>query len=436
MDLYKTPDTINTLIKTINPVHEALSKQNKELNGYFLSFNLDVANFMKTLNKIYKRQKAPSLYDTLYKKSDTKYIYDKDIQKTFNKLRNMQENKYIPKELIDKFKFKFDKDIKEKNKEKKIFRKNKIDEMKNKIKIADDFLNEITLAPGRYNPKYNLIYKKTPDIYFQKNKNIILNDLISAKNDDKKYRRENGKLNNLKKKFNKINQKDNNNNKNRKNFLILNDIDKLYNFKKKDKRIISSNFMNNINNKNKKNFSTSMTNLKTNKLIQPNMKLLNKTHSSNSFHKINLKKNYKNSSLYLLNNDLNYISNKFNNAFISKKIVIKRSKSYNNYNNSNKKILSFNKMKGRKLDLFGTKEINRSDLVTPKRPKRELFSPREIRLNLTKKKFQNFKKYAVNKIIRNYNYYSPRDYFIFDINEKNKKSDKKYINNIYTKYHI
>ena len=93
-------------------------------------------------------------------------------------------------------------------------------------------------------------------------------------------------------------------------------------------------------------------------------------------------------------------------------------------------------MKGRKLDLFGTKEINRSDLVTPKRSKRELFSPREIRLKLTKKKFQNFKKYAVNKIIRNYNYYSPRDYFIFDINEKNKKSDKKYINNIYTKYHI
>ena len=391
MDLYKTPDTINTLIKTINPVHEALSKQNKELNGYFLSFNLDVANFMKTLNKIYKRQKAPSLYDTLYKKSDTKYIYDKDIQKTFNKLRNMQENKYIPKELIDKFKFKFDKDIKEKNKEKKIFRKNKIDEMKNKIKIADDFLNEITLAPGRYNPKYNLIYKKTPDIYFQKNKNIILNDLISAKNDDKKYRRENGKLNNLKKKFNKINQKDNNNNKNRKNFLILNDIDKSDNFKKKDKRIISSNFMNNINNKNKKNFSTSMTNLKTNKLIQPNMKLLNKTHSSNSFHTINLKKNYKNSSLYLLNNDLNYISNKFNNAFISKKIVIKRSKSYNNYNNSNKKILSFNKMKGRKLDLFGTKEINRSDLVTLKRPKRELFSPREIRLKLTKKNFKILK---------------------------------------------
>ena len=126
MDLYKTPDTINTLIKTINPVHEALSKQNKELNGYFLSFNLDVANFMKTLNKIHKRQNAPSLYDTLYKKSDTKYIYDKDIQKTFNKLRNMQENKYIPKELIDKFKFKFDKDIKEKNKEKKFLEKIKL----------------------------------------------------------------------------------------------------------------------------------------------------------------------------------------------------------------------------------------------------------------------------------------------------------------------
>ena len=410
MFLDETPDTINTLIKTINPMHSSFSRQNKELNDYFLSFNLDIFNFMKTLNKLHKRQKSPSIYETLFKKNDTKYIYDKDIQKTFFKLRNMPDNKYIPKELMDKFEFKFDKDKNEKNKEKKMYIQNKVEKVKNKIKISDDFLNEITLAPGRYDPKYNLIYKKTPDIYFEKNKHIILNDLVSSKIDNEK-------------KFGEINKKG-------KNFLSLNDIDKL---EKIDNKIISSSLKMKTPNQNKKNFSASMTNFKTNKLIQPNLKLLNKTQRSNFTSKINLKKSYKNSSLYLLNNDLNFFSNKNNNKFISEKKVLKRSKSCEN---SNKKIFSFNKMLGRKKNLFGIKAINISDLIFPKKPKREIFSPREIKLKLKKERFQNFKKYAVNKIIRNYNCFSPRDYFIFDINEKNKKNDKKYINNIYIKYQL
>ena len=67
-NIEKPPDAINNIIKTINPVHQAYSKQNKDYNKYFLSLNLDVLNFMKTLNKLTKKKVSSSLFETLYKK--------------------------------------------------------------------------------------------------------------------------------------------------------------------------------------------------------------------------------------------------------------------------------------------------------------------------------------------------------------------------------
>ena len=168
--LDKAPDAINSIIKTINPVHPAFSKQNKDFNKYFLSLNLDVLNFVKTLNRLQKKKLSSSkLYELLFKKIETnKYVYEKDIQKTFNKLYKMTDNKYLPKDLVDKFKFKsfyFDEDKKNKKETKKILHKNQnLKYAKNKIKINDNFYYEITLDPGRYDPKYNLIFKKTPKI--------------------------------------------------------------------------------------------------------------------------------------------------------------------------------------------------------------------------------------------------------------------------------
>ena len=121
----KAPDPINSIIKTINPVHPAFSKQNKDFNKYFLSLNLDVLNFVKTLNRLQKKKLSSSkLYELLFKKTDTnKYVYEQDIQKTFNRLKKMTDNKYLPKDLVDKFKFKsFDankKDKEDKNETKK-----------------------------------------------------------------------------------------------------------------------------------------------------------------------------------------------------------------------------------------------------------------------------------------------------------------------------
>ena len=88
MDKEKVPDPINSIIKTINPVHHAFSKQNKDFNKYFLSLNLDVLNFVKILSNLNKKKSTTSkLYESLYKKNETnKYVYEQDIQKTFNKL--------------------------------------------------------------------------------------------------------------------------------------------------------------------------------------------------------------------------------------------------------------------------------------------------------------------------------------------------------------
>ena len=76
MDTEKASDTINSIIKTINPVHQAFSKQNKDFNKYFLSLNLDVLNFVKILSNINKKKLTPSkLYESLYKKNETnKYV--------------------------------------------------------------------------------------------------------------------------------------------------------------------------------------------------------------------------------------------------------------------------------------------------------------------------------------------------------------------------
>ena len=418
MVLDKTPDAINSIIKTINPVHQALSRQNKLYNKYFLSFNSDISNFMKILNRLHKRKEAPSLYETLFKKNETKYAYEQDIHKTFKELRNMNTNKYIPKDLIDKFKF--DMGVEEKYQKKKIFRKNKNKEMKNKIKFNDNYIHEIYLAPGRYDPKYNLIFKKTPNIYFDKSKKQKSSEIVLSKNEDEKENE----------KFKKTNPKEKNN-CNEKNVISFNRTDK---FKKINPRMIPLNLKNDINQYTKI-FSASVINFKSNKLLQNkinnvNLKVFDKTLTSNFSQKNNLNKKNKISSLYLRNNDFNYISNKKNNTFNGEKMTLNTCKSSKN---SNKKTFSFTKTRSRNKNLSELKEISTSYINSPKSG---IYSPKEIRLKLENKKFQNFKKYAVSKIIRHYKNFSPKDYFIFDINMKNKTKDKKYLNNIYNKYSI
>ena len=452
MDLEKPPDAINSIIKTINPVHQAFSKQNKDYNKYFLSLNLDVLNFMKTLNKITKKKVTSSLFDTLYKKNDTnKFEYEKDILKTFNKLKKMKNNKYIPEDLSDKFKFKFD----EINKAKKKNVKNNTKNQRNKSKVNDNFYYGITLDPGRYDPKYNLIFKRIPDVYFDKNKyNILKEDELSTTNinndqslkeNEIKKENETNKENinkeknnvedNFKNKFRKINAKGRNKEQ---QLIYLSDIDKT----RKDNisKIISPNTSINNQNPNIKIFYSSMINFqpnKINKILSPtfhniNLRILNKSHNS-SFYPNQNKKNTKIFSSDLQSpNFFHFPPNNYNTYFEEKeKAIINRCKSGKI---SNIKIFSFNKMKGRKKNLFGGKELSRSSIYNPSY---EFVTPKQIKMKIRYEKMQNFKKYAVNKIIRNYYCFSPNNYFIFDINnKKNKTNDKNYIINLKKNYNI
>ena len=430
IDLDKAPDAINSIIKTINPVHPASSKQNKNFNKYFLSLNLDVLNFVKTLNRLQKKKLSSSkLYELLFKKIETnKYVYEKDIQKTFNKLYKMTDNKYLPKDLVDKFKFKsfyVDEDKKNKKETKKILHKNQnLKYAKNKIKINDNFYYEITLDPGRYDPKYNLIFKKTPNVYFKKEK-LQRNETITKEKSSIK------EINNSKEKGNKLFLKESNKSK----FISLNDIHRLKQFP--NKRFISSNYSSYYKEKEKKIFSSSMINFKSNNIFSPNFKkdnlqLLNKTQYSHFFDYLSNSNAKSKLKLYSANyENPNYYYDLSNQNEIEDKNNLKRSESCKNH----MRIISFDKMIGRekkkKKDLRAEYRSSKYDMNY------DMVSPKLIRLRKKFERFQNYKKFAVNKIIRHYNCFSPSDYFIFDINKKNRSIDNKdYISKVNIKYNL
>ena len=429
MELEKTPDAINSIIKTINPIHKAFSKQNKDYNKYFLSLNLDVLNFVKTLNKLHKKKSTSSkLYESLYKKNESKkFTYEQDIINTFNKLKKMTDNKYLPKNLMDKFKFKFfDMEKTKKNENKKLVRNNaNLKYIRNKIKVNDNFYYEITLDPGRYDPKYDLIFKKVPNVYIEKekikNKTYLCNDFNMRENyNNNKHKDEFNTKNSIKKITINSRFKEN-------KFLSLNDIDKLRKFPSKN--IISSNTTKNI--KKTKIFSSSMINFKPSKMLTPkfqniNLRILNKTQGSAFFHNFNKKNkiysaDFKNTNFHLdSSNNQNEIQEKKN---------LNRCESCRNHIG----IISFDKMTGREKKKVDFRADYRSSMYNTNY---EMITPKYLRLKTKFQKFQNFKRYAVGKIIRNYYCFSPSDYFIFDINKKEKSSDKNYINNVNRKYNI
>ena len=438
MNFQKSPDAINSIIKSINPIHPSFSRQNKEYNKHFVSLNLDVANFMKTLNRINKRKISNSnIYESLFKKNETnKFVYEEDIQKTFNKLNKLRDNKYLPKDLIEKFKF--SEMVTKKEKKKNINSKMKSKYRKKKVQIKEDFYNEITLDPGRYNPRYGLIFKKIiPNIYFQKNKfNFSNNDNISIK--DESTEKENNEVNKVNEKVKEeleqknVIQKLIEQSKNKESkFITLNEIVK---FRKNNiKRIISSNFNN--NNKDTTIFSSSMIDFKPNnniishKFQNTNLKQLNRTHSSGFFQNIHKNKKVSSANLkYDHNYNFLFESNYRNN--FEEVNAFNRCKSCKY---TTKRIFSFNRMKGRNKNLFGGKE-NKENVVFNQNY--QIISPIYLKGKTKYENLQKLKKHAVNKIIRNYYCFSKNDYFIFDINRKNKTIDKNYITSIYKKYNI
>lgn len=96
-------DSISSIIKSIEPIHYAYSKQNKDLNKYFLTINLNVINFIRTLDQLSGTKTNFYHNDKKNKKSKTnRYMFDEDIKKTINRLERMNYNKYLPRTIYNK----------------------------------------------------------------------------------------------------------------------------------------------------------------------------------------------------------------------------------------------------------------------------------------------------------------------------------------------
>ena len=64
----------------------------------------------------------------------------------------------------------------------------------NKNKVNNIFYYGITLDPGRYDPKYNLIFKRMPDVCFEKikNNNPNENEISSTNINNEQSLKDNG----------------------------------------------------------------------------------------------------------------------------------------------------------------------------------------------------------------------------------------------------
>ena len=412
-------DTLTSIIKSITPVKYVFSNQSKKFDNFFLYKNLD--HFVKTFDKNYRSKSA--FYQELPKKdsdnNNYKYIYEKDIERTFNLLEKMKNtNKYLPRSLLNRNRNKNNnklytnniKSIKnDKNNEKKNKNKNKEKEEKHN----ENFFHNITLDPGRYDPKYTLIFKRMINIYFGKERkfcskmgelnNINENNKANKNNKDNKDKDKTPKYKKL------TIKNDNDDDESSKKLILSNDInlssDKLNYFKRNR---INSNYK--INNNLKKIFPSPIFNFNSPRALSPQNKKssfisLNKKDNNNNKKKIFSAK-LKNKFLYLENKNKE-----------DKKLLMKRCLSNMRLNNN---MLSFDKMRGRGKNFFKVKEEIKSQYS----PKYETIRPRmRVKEFTIKKSLQSFKRYAVGKIIRNY--YCPPSYFIFDINN-NKNVDEIY----------
>ena len=406
-------DSIFNIIKSINPFHFAFSKQNKGFNKYFFSKNLNVINFIKTQDKINKTKTDLNRNELNFK---NKTLILDDIQKILTRLERVNDNKYLPRMLLNKMKnYNEINEEEEYAKRIKKIQEYKIKKLKNIAKLDEKFYNGITLDPGRYDPKYNLIYQRTKDVYiarpkttskkiFFKNNSENLISNLNIKSNKKNitnstYKNITRKGKGQNKKFNGLSNKTNKTNEN-KSFSLTS---------YKSKRINSNYNRNNINNK----IFTDL-NIRS-RVISPKIKSklslsLNKTLNKNNFN------NYKNQKIFSGKNkttNFNIINNKEEekNKEENNKEMDKASSSLGFFQRG---LLSFDKVPGRNKNLFIIKQATKNIYF----PKYEIIRPRiHFKKFNNKISLQGFKKYVVGKIIRNYSF-SPKDYFIFDINSR------------------
>ena len=411
-------DSILSIIKTIKPY----SKLNTKYNKYFVSFNFNIVNYFKAIDNISKKK----LHN---KELKFKYLADKEIQKTINRLEKMNYSKYLPRALLNKMKiYNNFEEIKKNN----II--NRIKRLKKISQLDDKYYNEITLDPGRYDPKYNLVYKRTQNIRIGRPKTTLKKYNLEKSSDN------NNESNNIKltkgikkkNKYKKLKIKNNEMNigKNKDNIILSNDM--------KIREPFRTKYNNNFNIKNNiimnKHFSIYNKKIQLNRTLSPpNIK----TKSSISLYINNNNKNniieHKNKKIFSARNQ-NYNYNfDFGNNINEEENINKEMNRCSSSTGFNKGIITFDKIPGRKSNIFNIKEETKNIYY----PNYEVIRPHMYVKQFTvKTNLNNYKRYAVGKIIRNYGF-SPKDYFIFDINSKKESDiDNNFLSNINRKYNI
>ena len=386
------------LIRSIKPITFSYSKQNRDYEKYFSSSSLKglLKTGVKKL-KVDKKYQLPVLKEQ--KKVNDDDIVNIKIQSSFkyvtdlSSLKDFQvsslKKKKITQEYLDKMKLY--KELFCITKEKFVdmeFRKKRYERIKDKyIELKSYGVKEVTLDPGKYYPKYDILYKRYPVTVFGtaglKNKN----DTFLIKSNDYNYNDDNLK------KLNKNNSADNLNVKKR--YKIKSEQTKKRDGYKHDRNIKKTDNTNNINV-----IPLSQTVRNTNKYTAIDGFLKIEQVNSFEFPK-------------KLSTSLNFYKQ------TTRRGLLKKSTSLTNVNKIKCPVV-FNKMPGRDrkvVEESGLDDVNYT-------PNYDIIRP-HVPATIFKHSFDfsKFKKYITGKIIRNY-CFTPDQYFVLEINKNMEKNNK------------
>ena len=421
-------DNIITIVKTLKPIKNIYSKQNKDFDKYFHGLSLKYLVDHMKIQKKYNPYLNPG--ESL-DEPDNNSIMNINFKSTFNYLDELNKVKSLPtiKKISNNIKIIKNKTKGKKNK--KILEKKKQDEISNLVrkKMWDE---NVTLDPGRYYPKYDYIRKKIPCAFIGKPKiteeDYIIQNEEKKEETEKKIKKEKINIQEKKEENDNINNKDIKN-ANPKNKIILNESDSSKILLDKINSNLDSPKKNNMNNRSNILYPSANKKMKisqkTDKFSSSIIKHQNTASSwSNT---LELDSSKKLSEQYKTRDNNRNISlensSKFN-YYSTQKINFKTKKRYSlkNMSMSNLKCpIIFDKMQGRdELDELDKKSkavyrINYNPDYNALRPHIPTIKFKSVR------QYQDFKKYINGKIIRSY-WYNPQQYFVFEYKE-NKEND-------------
>ena len=429
--LNKKKDNIISIIKSLHPIKYLYSKQNKDYDKYFRGSSLK--DFVKQMNSPRKIEFFTNPDENINEFVGTNTGSGIDFKSAFNYFQELSNLKKLPLSVFKGATVKTarnnSEDTKSKNKKKKNKNNEKEIKMNNKIKNNNGDA-DVTLDPGRYNPRYDYILRRYPCAYLGKPK----------KSSDSLPERNNRKENDGKNSNKNLNKTDVDIDENEDN--IKTDNNSNLKNKKKNKKLIISYSNRSINRKDNTVGNYKKINIK----IRKNIKMRNKDENKKDedetkkvgIKKIKLGSHPKLKGVFPLLKEQNtasswYNTNYYDNTKKSKNKLINdfyRTQRIfrNDRRELNKKLscenikclVMFDKMLGRERKHFirGRKESSK----IPYHPDYNFNRP-HVPATIFKyeKNYQDVKKYMTGKIIRSYRL-NPEEYFVFEYN-KNKDSE-------------